>query len=106
MKASSIHGAFIPGGTGSLQPSKGPKAKIVLTEVVPNCSFTVENKLSFCVMRFEHKLSNSSGETKALHRVSFEGSLSPLFGRLIGSQIRKGLPGTLQGLKSAVEQKS
>lgn len=106
VKASSIDGAFVSGAIGQLQPTKGPKAKIILTEVVSNCSFTVESRLPLCIMRFEHELSNSSGDVNALHRVSFEGLLSPLFGRLIGSQIRKGLPGTLRGLKYAVEQQS
>lgn len=86
-----------------LEPSKGPKAKITFSEVVPNRSFTVNSKLPLCVMRFEHELSGSSGQTKVVHRVVFVGLLAPLFGRLIGSQIRKGLPNTLQGLKRVSE---
>ena len=57
-------------------------------------------------MRFEHELSSYLGETKAVHRVTFKGLFSPLFGRLIGSQIRKDLPNTLQGLKRAAEHQS
>ena len=38
--------------------------------------------------------------------VSFTGFLAPIFGRLIGSGIKKGLPNTLNGLKVAVESKS
>lgn len=106
VKASSIEGQFISGAIGTLQPSNGPKAKIAFTEVVPNRSFTVESKLPLCVMRFEHELSSHTGGTKAVHRVVFEGLLSPLFGRIIGSQIQKGLPHTLQGLKHAAEQQS
>ena len=104
VKSSSLQGQFVSGATGTLQPSSGPKAKIEFTEVTPNRSFTVESKLPLCVMRFEHELSGSSGETKALHRVIFKGLLSPLFGRLIGPQIRKGLPHSLKGLKHAAEQ--
>ncbi|NNM68881.1 MAG: polyketide cyclase [Gallionella sp.] len=104
VKVSSIEGQFISGAIGTLQPSNGPKAKIAFTEVVPNRSFTVESKLPLCVMRFEHELSSHTGGTKAVHRVVFEGLLSPLFGRIIGSQIQKNLPHTLQGLKHAAEQ--
>ena len=104
VKASSIDRQFISGAMGTLQPSSGPKAKIIFTEVVPNHSFTVESKLPLCVMRFEHELSSISEGTKVVHRVIFEGFLSPLFGRLIGSQIKKGLPHTLQGLKHSAEQ--
>ncbi len=104
VKASSINGSFQSGTFGSLQPSSGPKAKITFTEVVNNRSFTVESKLPLCVMRFEHELTPSPSGTKALHKVTFQGFLAPIFGRLIGSQIRKGLPKTLQGLKRVSEQ--
>jgi len=38
-----------------------------------------------------------------IHKVIFEGLLSPLFGKLVGSGIRRGLPNTLKGLKKIVE---
>jgi len=104
VKSSSIDGPFFSGATGTLQPSSGPKAKITFTEVLPNRLFTVESKLPLCTMRFEHELLPVGNQIQALHRVSFVGFLSPLFGRLIGSQIQKGLPRTLEGLKRAAEQ--
>lgn len=104
VKSSSIDGQFSSGATGILQPSSGPKAKITFTEVVQNRSFTVESKLPLCAMRFEHDLAPLGNQVRVLHRVSFVGLLAPLFGRLIGSQIRKGLPHTLGGLKRAAEQ--
>lgn len=103
VKTSSIEGSFSSGASGSLQPSSGPKAKIKFTEVMPSRSFTVEAKLPLCVMRFEHELTILPSGTSAKHRVTFQGFLSPFFGRIIGSQIRKGLPNTLQGLKRAAE---
>ena len=103
VKSSSIEGSFVSGALGTLQPTKGPKAKIFFKEVVPNSSFTVESKLPLCVIRFEHELSKVNGQTQAIHRVIFEGVLSPVFGRLIGRQIEKALPHTLEGLKRAVE---
>lgn len=106
VKTSSIEGAFVSGAYGTLEPSKGPKARIAFTKVMPNRSFTVKSKLPLCVMCFEHELSDHSGKTKIVHRVVFDGLLSPLFGRLIGSQIRKGLPSTLQGLKRVAENQS
>ena len=106
VKTSSIEGSFSSGASGSLQPSSGPKAKIKFTEVMPNRSFTVETKLPLCVMRFEHDLTLLPSGTNAKHRVTFQGLLSPFFGRVIGSQIRKGLPNALQGLKRAAEHQS
>lgn len=104
VKSSSINGQFSSGATGTLQPSSGPKAKITFTEVVQNRLFTVESKLPLCTLRFEHELSSVGTQVQALHRVSFVGFLSPLFGRLIGAQIKKGLPHTLEGLKRAAEK--
>lgn len=104
VKSASIQGEFVSGARGTLQPTQGPKANIIFTEVVPNRSFTVESKLPLCVMRFEHELMGNTAQTKVVHRVLFKGILAPLFGRLIGNQIRKGLPHTLQGLKRAAEQ--
>ena len=106
VKTSSIEGSFSSGATGSLKPSSGPKAKIKFTEVMPNRSFTVETKLPLCVMRFEHELTLLSSGTSAKHRVTFQGMLSPFFGRIIGSKIQKRLPNTMQGLKRAAEHQS
>ena len=106
VKTSSIEGSFSSGASGSLQPSSGPKAGIKFTEVALNRSFTVETKLPLCVMRFEHELTLLPSGTNAKHRVTFQGFLSPFFGRVIGSQIRKGLPNTMQGLKRAAEHQS
>jgi hypothetical protein len=44
--------------------------------------------------------------TKATHKVFFEGFLAPLFGRLIGSGMRKTLPHALAGLKKTAEAAS
>ncbi|MCA3216052.1 MAG: SRPBCC family protein [Betaproteobacteria bacterium] len=106
VKAASIDGAFVSGASGTLDPTRGPRAKITFVEVVPNRSFTVKSSLPLCSLYFEHELSEGSGTTTVVHRVVFDGPLSPLFGRLVGSQIRKGLPGTLQGLKRAAEGQS
>ena len=107
VKESSIEGPFASGATGALRPLKGPNTHISFTEVIENRSFTVESRLPLCVMRFEHELSESQGSTvtRATHRVSFIGPLSPVFGRIVGAQIRRGLPGTMLGLKRAAEER-
>lgn len=103
VKTASIEGAFVSGATGYLEPSNGPKAKIFFIHIVPNNSFVVESKLPLCVMRFEHELLSESGRTKVIHRIIFKGVFSIFFSHIIGSQIRKGLPMTLRGLKIAAE---
>jgi hypothetical protein len=102
--SSSVVGAFVSGSTGKLKPSNGPEVNIIFTEIITDKSFTIESKLPLCVMRFEHELSPGEKGTVATHKVSFSGILSPVFSRIIGSKIRKGLPQTMVELKHAAEQ--
>jgi Polyketide cyclase / dehydrase and lipid transport len=103
VKSATVDGAFVRGAKGVIVPNGGPKSEIVFTEVVKNKSFAAQCKLPSCIMRFEHELDDSGSGTKATHRVIFQGFLAPLFGRLIGSGMRKTLPHALAGLKKAAE---
>jgi len=103
VKESMLSGEFSEGSIGVLIPIKGPKAKFKLTEVTFNKSFTSQAKLPLCTMDFHHTLEATGYSTKVVHSVSFSGATSFLFGRLIGSQIKKSLPGTLKGLKDICE---
>lgn len=106
VKSASIQGAFVSGARGVIEPKGGPKSDIVFSQVVTDKSFTVGCKLPLCNMRFEHELTPNNEGTRATHRVVFEGLLAPLFGRLIGSGMRKTLPGVMQTLKSVAESAS
>jgi Polyketide cyclase / dehydrase and lipid transport len=105
LKAAKLEGAFVSGTQGVIEPKGGPKSKILLSNVVKNQQFDVTCKLPLCTMRFEHLLKPQEGKTLVTHRVVFEGLLAPVFGRLIGSGMRKTLPNVMQSLKAAVEQK-
>lgn len=102
-KASSISGSFKTGTTGSLTPTKGNTVPMLLTSVVPNQSFTVESKIPLFRMVFEHELQPQDKATLVVHRVTFSGGLAFLLGRVVGSQLNKGLPLTLARLKATVE---
>ncbi len=103
LASSSINGTFKTGSSGKLKPKKGPETKIYFVNVVPSQSFLVSSKLPFCEMLFDHEIITRTSDVEVVHRVTFRGTLSPLFGRVIGTQIKKGLPRTLQGLKRAAE---
>jgi Polyketide cyclase / dehydrase and lipid transport len=105
LQSSSIDGTFANGATGEVVPKGGPKSKVVFSHIVPNTSFHVACKLPLCTMRFEHELQPQSHGTEATHRVVFEGLLAPLFGRLIGSGMRKTLPHAMESLKKAAESR-
>lgn len=104
--SSSIDGELMKGSTGKLKPTKGPESKIQITEATKNLSFTTTSKLPLCTMDFAHKLIPLGDETEVIHTVSFTGVLAPIFGRLIGSGIAKGLPTSLLELKKHIESKA
>jgi len=103
IKAVTLDGLHV-GSTGSLQPRSGPKAMIMISELTTNTSFTVTSKLPLCKMQFGHELTSMGETTKATHSVGFSGPLAFLFRRLIGREIKRTLPTTLQGLKEVSEQ--
>ena len=106
VKKSSINGTFISGVIGKLKPISGPESKIKIERVNINKSFLVTSNLPLCKMSFDHQLSVFESSVDVIHSVSFTGLLSPLFARLIGSQIKKGLPNSMAGLKRVSEAKS
>lgn len=106
VRSSSIAGAFVPGTKGKLKPKKGPAVKMRLIHVEKNRSFTDETALPLCKMQFEHQLIPEGKVTRVLHRVSFSGPSAFIFGRVIGKQIRHGLPEALKGLKAKAETQS
>jgi hypothetical protein len=99
----SIEGELKRGTKGRVKPTSGPAAKMVITEVTVNKSFTAVTRLPLCSMRFVHELVLSGQGTEAVHKVLFSGLLSPLFEPLIGAVIRRELPLAMQGLKQAAE---
>ncbi|MGV6839089.1 MAG: SRPBCC family protein [Planktomarina sp.] len=103
VKAVTLGGLHV-GSAGSLQPRSGPRAKIMISELTPNTSFTVTSKLPLCKMQFGHELTSMGEATKATHSVGFSGPLAFLFRRLIGRKIERTLPTTLWGLKEVSEQ--
>jgi len=103
VKSASITGEFKTGTKGILAPAKGPKATFVLSEVSIDRSFTSKTGLPLCTMLFEHSLVPTDDATRAIHRVSFSGPLRFLWRRIIGTQIERGLPHALRGLKEICE---
>ncbi len=103
MDSASIDGEFIMGARGKIKPKGAPESKIELVEVTKDKSFTVECGLPLCKIHFEHILEKNGESTDLQNIVVFTGFLAPLFGRLIGKNIDKTLPDSLQGLKQYIE---
>lgn len=103
IEAVGMDGDFAAGTRGWLKPVGAPKTATRMVSVVEPAAFTVESKLPFCTMTFEHELHAVGESTDATHRVLFSGALAPLFSRIIGGKIRKGIRGTMEGLKQYAE---
>ncbi|MCU0626938.1 MAG: SRPBCC family protein [Gemmatimonadaceae bacterium] len=107
VKAARIDGPFVAGATGSITPQQGPTLRIRVTRVLPDRAFDAEARLPLCTMRFEHECEAagdaSGAATRVTHRVVFEGPLAFVFRRVIGPSLVTGIPGTMAGLKRAVE---
>ncbi len=105
IKYATLDGNFTVGSQGILKPHKGPKSRFILSEVTAKQSFTTRTKLPFCCITFEHNLEETDAGTQVTHHVNFSGLLSPIFGKLVGKDIQKGLPNALTGLKSVCESR-
>lgn len=103
-REASIDGPFTSGATGRLKPAKGFPVPMRFVSVGQH-HFTVESPVPLCTMRFEHELTPVTGGTRITHRVSFEGPLARLFGYIVGSRVKAGLPLTMRSLKRHLEAK-
>ena len=103
LEEATLEGPFAAGSRGTLKPRGAPRTRVELRRVEPPRAFTAVARLPGCRMVFEHVLEARPGGCRACHAVRFEGVLGGLFRRLLGGQVRRGLPGTLAGLKAAAE---
>ena len=102
-KNATLDGPFRVGSRGTLTPAKGKTVPMILTQVDPNRSFTVESKIPLFCMVFEHELRPVGAATEVVHRVTFSGLLTALLGRVLARQLNSGLPQTLANLKRLAE---
>jgi hypothetical protein len=90
---SEITGEFIAGANGTLKPSSGPRVRFRILAAAEPHSFTTRSYLPWTEMDFIHVLSRDpGGGTTVLHRVEMRGLLAPLFSRVVGRSLAKGLP--------------
>lgn len=93
-----LQGPFAAGTKGTLKPTGGPRVRFELTEVRPVEGFTDVTKLPLSRMQFEHSAVRESDRTRLTHRVTISGLTTPLFARIIGRGVAKGLPETVRTL--------
>lgn len=105
-KAARLDGPLRVGARGSLTPTQGNTVPMLVTEVTPGRSFTVESKIPLFRMVFEHVLTAGPAGTEVLHRVTLSGLLSIVLGPMLTRRLNAGLPVTLARLKQQAEAMS
>jgi len=103
LEAASLDGPFADGSRGRLRAKGAPATTIVLSDVRAPSAFTATARLPLCRMVFTHAIEPRAEHCLVTHAVRFEGALGGAFRRLIGPGIRRGLPGTMAGLRAAAE---
>jgi len=101
----SLDGPFAVGTGGTLKPTGGPKVRFELVDVRPAEAFTDVTSLPLARMRFEHTAVRDGELTRVTHRVTISGLATPLFSRVIGRGIAKGLPTTVKTLVRLASQR-
>jgi len=93
IKSATLDGDFIQGSLGKMKPASGPEIKFEITDAQPGKQFTNRAKLPLTTLDFSHVYLPASDQTpaKITHGVEFRGIMAPLFGALIGRNIKKHL---------------
>lgn len=105
LKEAFLDGEFMVGTKGKLIPDKGPKSKFVISELVPNKSYTFKTKIPFGWLIIKRTLEIKEGKTFFTHDVQFTGFLKKILGNKLGKNYRAMLPGILSEIKLIAERK-
>lgn len=97
-------GKFEVGGKIVMQPKKGPKSKVILTEVTPYKSFTAEGKLPLGKLLISHSI--QSGKKRNIsftHTITVTGPLRKIFVKLFVRNLANNLPKKMQNIARLAE---
>ena len=105
LKEAVLKGDFKVGAKGKLIPDKGPKSKFIITEVIPEQSYTFKTKIPFGWLVIKRYLEVREGVTYFTHDVRFTGLLKKALGNKLGKSYRAMLPSVMNEIKSIAESK-
>jgi hypothetical protein len=94
-----LDGPFAVGSRGRLKPQGVPAAAFALVSVVPDVSYTVEQRLPLARLRFHHELARTVGApARFTHAVTIDGLLGPLYVSLFGRRMKANFPKIMRHL--------
>jgi len=96
-----LDGPFVEGTLGTMKPRGGPVVQFTLLSVEPGRGFSDRSRLPLTRLDFIHVL--AQGEL--VHRVEMQGWLTPVFRRVIGTKIERGLREAMSRLARMAEER-
>ena len=100
-----LDGTLQVGTRGEMKPKGGPKTKFTITRVDPCRGFSDRSHLPLTNLDFNHDVTRASDGTVTItHTVTFSGPLAFIFSRIIGKNIKAGLPDAVQKLAQLATQ--
>lgn len=105
LQDATLEGTFEVGTKGKLIPDKGPKSKFIISELVPNQSYTFKTKIPFGWLVIKRTLEVKNEITYFTHDVEFTGLLKKLLGNNLGKRYSAMLPEVMKEIKLIAEKK-
>ena len=105
LKDAFLEGSFQVGAKGKLIPDKGPKSRFIISEVVPDQSYTFKTKIPFGWLVITRTLEVKDEITYFTHDVEFTGILKKILGNKLGKNYRTMLPEVMAEIKRIAESR-
>jgi hypothetical protein len=93
-----MDGSFAQGNHFILKPIKGPKVKIILSEVISNKKFTDYTKFPGAIMYDAHELEETPNGLHIVSTITVKGFLSFLWIKLVAKNVAASVPAQMDAL--------
>ena len=93
-----MRGPFAPGTEVRLKFKGSPARTVKLVDVSPPRSYSAEDRMPLCRMRFDHTVEEAGGGARITITQTIDGPLAPLWSRLLGGRLASGVTEQLAGL--------
>jgi hypothetical protein len=101
-----LNGPFTKGATGRLKPKGGPWVNLIFADVITEKSFLTFSNLPLTTIFDDHYIQVKNGLTHVTNVIEMKGLLAFFFALVIGRNMKKTLPHTMENLVKQAERNS